>query len=228
MEIKPKFTAKDFLDLKYNVAALTESQTVLGKFPELKKYPEFSEKTPGFTHIKISVDKMFRYVLLMYTDNIIHRLIPEFAHRKREAALLAGFPVDDNGKFSGMVEKMLYCEYESVNDVAVRVMFMNKNSDFQLLVLYNDILLNQMREMYKMGKDKKDAKGEKLKEMLQNIQTLKGHIEELKRTLTNGDNNTNLLDKLYSWVEGINLGIRPEEIALGRKQGKLNEIIKER
>jgi hypothetical protein len=220
MSIKPKFTAKDFLDQKYNIAGLTENQTVLAKFPELKKYPEFNEKNPAFNGLKIGVDKIFRYVILMYSDNVIHRLIPEFAHRKREAAIMAGIDMNENGKFHGQVEKMMRCEYDSVNDIAVRVMFLNRNTAFTLFCAYNDALFIQVNALNSPKSDK-----EKTKDVIANIEKLKELISKLEIELTNEDTNANLLDRLYSFVEGINLGIRPEEIALAKKQGKLKEVL---
>lgn len=224
MEAKPRFTAKDFSDFKYNVVGLTERQVVLEKFPELKKYPEFNPKLPALNHIKLAHDKMVRYALLMYSDNVIHRLIPEFAHRKREAALLAGFTLEENGRFWEPVENMLYCKYDTVNDMAVRVASLTRSTVFSRLMSYNDAIITQQKELNSSKRDKKD---DKTKDIIANIERLASLIKDLESELLSGDLNKDLLERLYSHIEGISLGIRPEEIALARKQGKLNEILKE-
>jgi len=85
-------------------------------------------------------------------------------------------------------------------------------------------LITQLKEL---NSNKRDRKDDKTKDIISNIERLASLIKDLESELLSGDTSKELLDRLYSHIEGIALGIRPEEIAIARKQGKLNEIIKE-
>lgn len=210
--MKSKFTAKDFDDLKYNVVSVPKSSTVLEKFPELKKYPEFTNGK--LKNLKASTDKIIRYGFLMFTDNVIHRLIEEIPHRKREAAILAGIDSDEYGKFAEMYEMLFRCEYALANEIFIRIGRISNNAVFNNIRIYQEA---RSKEMLKMldGADSKE-----LKTVHENINRLTEDINRYEKDFLKEDVNDNLLERMYSQIEGVTLGITPEENAKLKKDGK--------
>lgn len=207
--MKSKFTATDFTNLKYNVVKVPKTTKVVDYFEDLKKYPEFT--TGYLKQVKAAPDKCIRYALLMYTDNVIHRVIPELAGRKREAALLAGIEPDENGKFSNMYEEIFLCEKRIINDIFVRVIRMNHNIAFRNLITFEEALEKEIGKL--IDPDKRDDK-ETVKVIHENINRFKIDIEKLQLELLKEDINNNLLDSLYSCIDNIQLGITPEDNAM--------------
>lgn len=75
-----------FKNLKFKIHNLKESESVLSKFPELKKYKVINRsKYPD-------LDKILRYIIYLYDPGSDLRLdIPDLSSRKRAAATLAGY-----------------------------------------------------------------------------------------------------------------------------------------
>jgi hypothetical protein len=210
-----QFDVRDFRNAKYNVLAIGK-QKVINSFPYLKKFPEFNNDYKEETGIEN--DMIFRYMLLMYTDNII-RTIPDLYSRKKESALLAGFSRDEKtNKFSPEVEKMLICEYDVLNDLIIRVGRINHNHAFMQLIVFEE---TRAKEMAKLSSGSNDNNSN----IFKSIRDLTSSIKDLEKELLSGDDNINLIDRLYIQIEDNQLGIRPEEIAKSKKDGSTKELL---
>jgi hypothetical protein len=220
--MKPKFNSKDFKDMKYDVMSVPLTKDVFSKYPELAQYEELQPK--GTASEKRSQyflafhDMVVRYVILMYScENVIHRNIPELIYQKREAAFLAGFELERNGKFSKRVESIIMGDNENVNRMIVRVISFNRNSDYELLITYRDAFERQQLNLRSQDKDSKPGD---VKTIVDSLKILSAQIKELELALLNQDTNENLLDKLYSDIEGVRFGITVEENAALLRDGK--------
>lgn len=216
-----QFTAKDFNGFKYQ-RVISWKTDILKAYPELRRHKEFDPKL--YKTMRLSHDKIFRYVLLVYTRNILFESIPSMVNRKREAALLAGFePNSDTDTFSPDIERVLTCENQLVNKLIVLVIRLNKDSLWQQYCAFEEARANQI---YKMigGVDSKDK--EQTSTLMDNIKKLSNHIDEIQADLLNQDEQLDLLELLYQGAVSENLGLRPEDIAQARKDGSLEKIIK--
>lgn len=212
------FTAKDFTGFKYKKIIGT-STSVIKLYPELKKYKQFDYKL--YKSIKVPCDRIFRYVLLTYTSNILFESIQDMTKRKREAALLAGFSLWKETKtFRTDVENIIKCETPVVNDLIILIIRLNKDSKYQQMLAFEEARANQISDM--LNSSGKDATAV----LMENVRKLSKYIEELRADLLNQDEQPDIIKLLYENVIQENLGIKPEDIALARKEGNLKTILK--
>jgi len=215
---RSSYKASDFKDVKYNVLDIGE-QKVLEAFPDLKKYPEFNLNYEVFTGL--NNDKILKYMMLVYTDNILNRTIPELLKQKREAALLAGFEIGlKTRRFPEKLERVFECKHWDLNKLLVRICRLNNNSSFEQLAIYEEA---RARQMVKLVSDTID--NEKIKDIHENIRRLTIDIDSLERDLLAGEKDKEIIDMLYHEIENIQLGIRPEEIAEAKRQGALDLVL---
>lgn len=215
---RSSYKASDFKDVKFNVLDIGDRK-VLDAFPALKRYPEFNVNYQPIT--RLSNEKVLKYMLLVYTDNILNRTIPELLKQKREAAFLAGFEIDPKTRrFSDHLERVFECKNPMLNKLLVRVSRLNNNSSFEQLAIYEEA---RARQMFKLVSDNID--NEKIKDIHENIRRLTIDIDNLERDLLAGEKDKEIIDLLYHEIENIQLGIRPEEIAEAKRQGALDLVL---
>lgn len=215
---KSSYKASDFKDVKFNVLDIGEKK-VLVAFPMLQRYPEFNINFKQLTGL--DNEKVLKYMLLVYTDNILNRTIPELLKRKREAAFLAGFEIElTTRRFPENLERVFECQYRELNQLLIRIARLNNNSPFEQIAIYEEA---RARQMFKLVSDSID--NEKIKDIHENIRRLTIDIDELELKLSSGEKNKEVIDLLYHEIEGIQLGIRPEEIAEAKKQGALDLVL---
>lgn len=213
----------DFKGWKYEkILYLSRREKVLDVYPQLKRYPELDPKK--YKGMRISFEKVLRYVMYYYTQNALRDAIPEMIHRKKEAAILAGFEIiRDTGKFSGEVERLIKCENELANQLIIRFLRRSENKKFMLLCGFEEARAKQMLKLV-------DGIGDKEKELtkvvIENVKTLSEDIEDLESELLNQDESPDLMELLYSEVDFTNLGISPEDIAESESEGTTKEILK--
>lgn len=213
-----KHSVQDFKDAKYNVLDIG-TRKVVEAFPELQRFPEFNKnyfEITGLFH-----EKVLKYVMLMYMDNILKRSMPDLMKRKREAALLAGFEIQaTTRRFPKELEKIFLCEDMQVNQLIIRVIRLNNNNAFEQLAIYEEA---RARQMYKLLSP--STQDEKTKEIHDNIRRMTDDIEKLEKLLMFEEKSPNLVKALYFEIENIQLGIRPEEYAEAKRNDALDQIL---
>lgn len=216
--MESQFTAKDFSGFKYQ-RIVSSKVEVLKSYPELKKYKEFDPKL--YKKMRLSYDKIFRYVLLAYTNNILLESIPEMTKRKRESAILAGFGTGKGVEsFSGDVEEIIKCNIPLVNELIILVIRLNKDGEYQQLLAFEEARASQISNM--INGDGRDATAV----LMENIRKLSAYIENLRNNILNQDEQPDIIELLYENIITENLGIKPEDIAQARKDGNLDKILK--
>lgn len=218
--MESQFTAKDFNGFKYQ-KIVSSKQDVLRSYPSLKRHSEFDPSL--YKKMRLSHDKIFKYVLLVYTNNILFESVPSMIKRKREAALLAGFePHAESDTFSSDIERIIKCEEVLVNKLILKVIRLNKDGKWQQYCAFEEARSKQIEKMVS-GVDSNDK--EQTNVLMKNIRDLSGYIEELQNDLLNQDEQPDIIELLYENIISDNLGLRPEDIAQARKDGTLNKIL---
>lgn len=216
--MESRFTKTDFKGWRYEkIIGLNEKTSVFNVYPRLQMYPEFHEQ--NHKDLKLAFDKVLRFGLIMYSDTVINRTIPELANRKKEAALLAGFkPNIATGQFMSSIEEMLLGNSKSINKIFVRILRITRSNKFQELGVLNEARAKGMEKLVN-GEGNTKTEFETLKQ-------ISAYIEELEKDILNDDFEGDLLEEMYSEIDSENLGIRPEEIAKLKRDGKFDTLIK--
>jgi len=213
----------DFKGWKYaEIIGLPLNQKVLSIYPHFKRYPELDSKNIKFK--RLSFDKVLRYIMIYYSNNILRFTIPEVIRRKKEAAFLAGFVYGKENKFGPDVEDMLFCRNSEINKMIVRFIRRSENKKFMQLCVFEEARAKQMQKLI-------DGIGEKEKELtkvvIDNVKTLSEDIETLENDILNEDKNEELIEMLYDEVDYNNLGLSPEEIAELNHEGSTDQVLKD-
>lgn len=169
---------------------------------KLKKHDEFNEK--------FTTDKEYtcRYIVLMYDMNSSLRLdVRDFWERKRVAASIAGFTIDNRrkggGGFDPTVENMLLGEDVAVNNAITKYILLFGIPEYAALIIYETMLVFEVQ---------KTLKNIYTKDTPKIIDFIKGQIKELTEELYGGKEVLNARKALYSRIERERAYEKPEEI----------------
>lgn len=218
--METNLTEDDFKDLKYNPFNLGRYSSILTKYPILSKFSEYKEKLdPHLTH-----EQVLKYIFIMYQESEALMAMETLAERKMNAALAAGFKLvpskDSTPKFQPLVERILNCEEERVNDMIIRTLRLTRKRAFINLLTYMQAFDSVDRKILDGGTAK-----EKMGELIKTRENLSELIEKAEREYLNYDTNQNLIEKLYDHVDAKELGIAPEDIAAARAEGRLSQVL---
>lgn len=219
---KDRWKRADFKGWKYDkLIGLALRDKVFDVYPHLRKYPELNPKKVKIK--RMSFDKILRYVMIYYSNNVLRYTIPEVPRRKREAAILAGFEISKvTGRFGPDVESMLLCENPIINQMIVRFLRRSENKKFLQLCVFEEARALQMNKLVN-GMQGKGS--ETTKYIIENVKTLSADIEELEKDLLNEDDSIDLLEMMYDEVDYNNLGISPEEIAEANADNVADKVL---
>lgn len=172
--------------------------------PMLDMYPEFKMPVDG-----VSIIAILRYIGVLYQKNSPFLTIESIAKRKIAAANWAGFKRTDKGdKFLKTYMDIIAGKNDNVNKMIVRMCRIQKNPDFQQLVIYETVLARELDSLMNMKNpdDIKKTKG--------NIDSFTDSINELSGKFFFGDSDTNLLESLMDEIENEQLELTPEDISI--------------
>lgn len=166
----------------------------------IKEFGEF-KKDRGY------YERIFRWVVYVYDrQSPMVKEIPDLMMRKGEAAALAGYTTDEEGRFEEEVEKFLLGKDDDVNGLVVAYVSRFADPSYILLVASWNMLLDNTRKVLS-GKQQKDTYA--------TIKLITADIDDLTRTVfsSNNDNESIEMKKaLYSRVEGDRLKLNHENI----------------
>lgn len=211
-----KFEPEQFRDLMYNPFT-EDGQSILDKYPILKLFPEFNKEIDPL----LDKEQIIKYIMLLYQPNTPLKAITTIAERKLQAALLAGYRLDNKTKrFSSRVESVISCDDADVNDMIIKMGMLTLDFVYSDLMMYEDANFKNDQKILAGGTAK-----EKTKELLDNRQKLRESIKDCKKEFLNQDTNTNLIETLYNYVNADFIGISPEDIAKARLEGNLKNVL---
>lgn len=197
-----KLEDKIFEKLPYRVDGKVN---YLKEYPELKKIPEFSLET-GF-----DFNKIFRWVVLIFSQETPLLEIKNQVERKIRAAQEVGFNTEKEP-----VKLFLSCQNNAINSIIIAYLRRQKNKKYAMLMAYEDAFYNQLAKI-QAG----DIEGEKTKERMLNLDNLEVKIEKLSADLLSQEKSKTLQHRLLDRIEEDRLDyLRPEGIAQSKQDEK--------
>lgn len=213
MDIDPKIFSK----AKYSVVNL-KKVTVLNRYPELKKYPEFNIEYGLHSDVMLNTDIVIRYCLIFYQKNDLHDIEASFMKRKTIAAELAGFERDvKTGRFNTRVEDILLGKNKTVNRLIARVKQLSDDLLFQEAVTYETVRYRHML-LLENGDEKTS------KTSLDIIERTSVVLRDILEQMLRDDYNTQIREELYHAVVVASMPT-PEAIARAKKDGNLEDLL---
>jgi len=165
------------------------------------KYDEFGFKFINFENKK----RIVSYIILIFDLNTpLREDILDEHERKRTAALLAGFKVNDGGCFKKEVEDALIGENKDINKAIIRYAMCFSNPDFTMLISFLDMYYKENIDAIGTG-----ATAAKIK----NIKDLNITIKKLTKEIFGGEESINLRKALYGSADEMRIALKPEDIA---------------
>ena len=135
--------------------------------------------------------------------------------KKRESALAANLPKDENGYFHEDCDKIIFCQNNVVNRLILRYLYLMHDRMFQTYVIYNEMYLNQSAELMRYD----FAQPAHAKAAKENLDVLGKDIEELEYKIFSGEETKKMKDLLYEESVNIFNDLRPEKIAIRLEKG---------
>ena len=176
-----------------------------------KDIPEFNFKCPD-------IGKLICYTIHVYDphSDLLKLYSTDLNRRKREAALAAGFKINDNGVFDKWVEDSIVGDNSNYNSAIVAFVTKFNIADLPAFILYREIFFSEFAAAMKAtdSKDKKDA--------MANAETARTRMELLEKKLFTGEETANVRDALYIAAEAHKLNLRPEDKANEIESGTLS------
>ena len=139
------FKDYDFSRCQYRVDEISDKKKVLDVYPEFKLHVEFQVKKTSLPG-NINVDKIMRYILVLYQKNSPLLTIDNPSKRKFVAGTLANYDRTDKG-FSKGYQEVINGKNELVNKMIIRFLRMQKNHDFASLMIYDNAFYNSLQEL---------------------------------------------------------------------------------
>lgn len=171
---------------------------------------------------KLSTKKILTFIVLCYDlkSELLH-MYKSYHHRKREAAIIAGWELDANGRLPKLVEYILLGNHASFNKAVVHYCFMSKNPYFIRLATLEFNYSKKAAESY----EKYDKA---LHELLANMEK---DIVLLREKIFGGDEVEKMRQALYDELEEtknlLTLEDRVERIEKGTLEKEFNPYEKD-
>lgn len=173
---------------------------------------------PEFNFSFREMDKLLAYTVHVYDPHTdLLKLFPtDFYRRKREAALMAGFTIDDSGKFSPDVEDCLVGANDDYNAAIVAFVTRFNSLDLLSYVMYREVFTTEMRASMSAP----DSKSKR--EAIVNAENARIKLTELEKKLFTDDEVVSVRNALYVLAEKLRLSLRPEDIAMAIERKELD------
>ena len=174
------------------------------------KHPEFSD----IEHTDF--DTILRYSILMYDlESEMREIHKDYATRKRECAVLAGWKIQKNRKFAKEVEDILVGTDPQANKIIASYIRTQNNPDFLLYVSYSELLSKEVEN----AQSEKDPKI--IKFIQGNIDKLGAGLARLNENIFGGREVELMRRQLYMTLVVEGSILRPESVAKMISEGKL-------
>ena len=148
-------------------------------------------------HPVLTPEPILKYISILYDLNSeIRKNIQDFLTRKRIAAKLAGFELDEYGHFSEDVEKMILGKIPKVNDAIVKYCWLSTlNIYYVVTAAYREMLFKETSSSFE----------EHDKETIANISKLLEKVVENENKLFGGEEVVELRKALYDESSNMEL-----------------------
>jgi hypothetical protein len=208
-----EYVDRDFEGLLLNVQRHDLGTDLFKVFPILTKYDEFQAKVAG-----LKKELILRYIVLAFDRNSPVVAINDILERRVEAAHLAGFVPNKNNEFALGIETMIRSLNPLVNHMVIRYCMLLGDTDYTVMVTYEDSLLKELDRLINYEADQKtDPTNEKKKEIITNISTLREGVNMLKDEFLAKNVDFFLSRSLSEFTESKRIDMSPEAYAIKLK-----------
>jgi hypothetical protein len=136
---------------------------------------------------------------MKYLDPIERRVV---------AGKIVGFPETNENKFTGVYIPVIKSAIPEINRMVITYLFIQNESDFMILVAYEEALRMQAANLVDQAED-----GEKKKDILANIESLRKAIGNLKAVMVESREDTLLERDIFVFNQSKRLRLSPEDYA---------------
>lgn len=182
---------------------------------ELETLPEFQfdfrDKAKAISYLILVWEPQNRDWQKQYT---------RYVDMKREAALLAGFTLQPNNRFTPEVEDLIIGANPAFNRAVIRYLYLTGIPELPALSAHRELQSAEMEAAFNPNTDAKVRK-----EIRVNIDAGTLKISEYEEKIFGGREVEALRTELYKYMESLKLALRPEYIAQATKQGRLAEVL---
>lgn len=167
------------------------------------------------------IDKLIVYTILVYDPHAdLLKLFPQDLNRRKyEAAIKAGFKLNQDKVFDKWLEDCMIGENDAYNSAIVAFVTRFNIADLPAFVMYREIFFSEFRA----SMSAKDSKTKK--EAMNNAEVARKQINELEKKLFTDEETVGVRNALYIFSELQRLNLRPENIArlIDEKELKIND-----
>lgn len=161
--------------------------------------------------------QIIKYVVSCYDKEspVVDAYKKRWAVKKRESAMIAGFPQNGDGHFSEETDKIIFCQNNIINRLILRYTYLLHDRIWQTYVIYNEMYLHQSEELMRYD----FAQPAHAKAAKENLDVLNKDIEELELKIFSGEETKKMKDLLYEESSNLFNDLRPERIAVRLEHG---------
>ena len=194
--------SKTLIDVRRSDAEIVENFTSL--HPDFLEFIEEREDDTPLT-----APQIIKYIVSCYDKEspLVNAYKKRWSIKKKECAIFARLPKDDEGKFDESADQLIFCQNEVINRVILRYLYLIHDRDWQTYVIYNEMYLHQSSELIKY--DYQQPRHAKIAK--ENLDTLNTDIEALEYKIFSGEETKKLKDMLYEQASNMLNDLRPEK-----------------
>lgn len=163
--------------------------------------------------------KLLKYTIWCYDlHSDMLKLFPgDLNRRKHEAAIKAGFALNENGRFDKWVEDCMIGMNERYADAVVEFVARFNIANLPAYIMYREMFFADMKAVMSAEAnvndiDKKTASGLR-KEAMANAEIARVRMEDIATSMFGGVETDDIRDALYRKAEKMLIQLRPEAVA---------------
>lgn len=197
-----------------NINKLPPKKDPRTEYKEVYRYPEYYPEA----YPNADINKVLKYIAMVYdAKSPLHGVINDLRKVKMVAAELAGFIMQEDGKFLANVMQVLACRDAIANQMIVRYVVTNKSGLFSKFILYTELHSGLMNRL--LGGEKADIK---------EFDLLSDKLDSVRQEMFRKDQSKDLEALISEFYFSEKLKLRPEDIAKRIKQGEVPVAVPEK
>ena len=138
----------DFSSLDYS-AMMVDPYNIPPKKDIREVYSDFYSAPEYWQDLHdVDIKKVLRYVAFVYDKSCpLKKVITDFKKLKLQAAVLAGFIKQEDGRFLSNVEAVITCSNKETNKIILRYCLQHKNATYIKYIMYQQLYFTQMESL---------------------------------------------------------------------------------
>jgi hypothetical protein len=195
------YKATDFVNMRFNPYPMPDKTDLLKEFKALGLYKTFRIELKGYDK-----NKVIRYILYAFDPGSPVISISDVIQRRVDAALLAGFTLEDSS-FEQSTEMMIKSMVPEINHMIIQFCLLLNESDYAILTAYQDSLRKTLEKLMDQNEETD------LKTNIQSTNTLRTEIKNLYASILQDNHDHMLSRSLTQFAQAEMLELSPEYFA---------------